>query len=234
MNRRGMLALLMCLTFGNAGADIVIDRTRLIYLASEREVSVTLTNFSDSPRLVQAWIDAGDAQVLPEYSDVPFTLVPPIMRIDAGKGQALRIALQPVQGMATETVYWLNVLSIRPTPDVQASNTLQWAFRTRIKLFLRTRPPSDSEQSALRWRVSSAAPAHLHVHNPSAYHVTVSRLLLIVEGVEYLGVAPPMIAPHAKLTVTFDGAPDKPWGSATVRFSTLDDHGITRDHEQRL
>lgn len=234
MSRLGVPGLLMCLAAGNAVAEIVIDRTRLIYLASEREVSVTLTNFADSPRLVQAWIDAGDAQVQPEYSDVPFSLVPPILRIEPGKGQALRIILQPPLEMATETVYWLNVLSIRPNPEAQASNTLQWAFRTRIKLFLRTRQPSDSDQPVLRWRLTRTAPALLEVHNPSAYHVTVSRILVIVDGTEHRSDAPPMVAPNSGLTLPLDGALINPWGRATLHFSTLDDHGITHHHEQRL
>ena len=95
MNRLGVWGLLTCLVAHSAGADIVLDRTRLIYLASERDMSITLSNLADSPRLVQAWIDAGDAQVPPEYSDVPFTVTPPIVRIDPGKGHALRIAVQP-------------------------------------------------------------------------------------------------------------------------------------------
>lgn len=54
MNRLAVLGLLACLVTRSAGADIVLDRTRLIYLASERDVSITLTNLANSPRLVQA------------------------------------------------------------------------------------------------------------------------------------------------------------------------------------
>lgn len=231
MNRLGVLGLLVCLVARSAGADIVLDRTRLIYLASERDVSITLTNQADSPRLVQAWIDAGDAQVLPEDSDVPFTVTPPILRIDPGKGHALRIAVQPPQALATETLYWLNVLSIRPSPAEQTGNTLQWAFRTRIKVFLRSVQRPDGDQPSLRWRVKAA---RLEVHNPSAYHVTLSRVTLRVDGREYRSDTPPMIAPYATLTVPLNDSRMTPTGQATVGFSLLDDHGITRDYEQQL
>ena len=230
MSRLGVLALLTCLVARSAGADIVLDRTRLIYLASEREVSITLTNLADSPRLVQAWIDAGDAQVPAEYSDVPFTVTPPILRIDPGKGHVLRIAAQAPPALATETVYWLNVLSIRPTPAAQTGNTLQWAFRTRIKVFLRTVQRPDGDQPTLRWRLNTS---RLEVHNPSAYHVTLSRVTLNVDGRVYRSDTPPMIAPYATLTVPLNHE-FTPTGRATVGFSLLDDHGMTRDYEQRL
>lgn len=230
MNRLAVLGLLACLVTRSAGADIVLDRTRLIYLASERDVSITLTNLANSPRLVQAWIDAGDAQVPPEYSDVPFTVTPPILRIEPGKGHALRIAVQPAHASATETVYWLNVLSIRPSPAEQAGNALQWAFRTRIKVFLRAAQRPDGDQPGLRWRLNAS---RLEVHNPSAYHVTLSRVTLRVDGREYRSDTPPMVAPYATLTVPLN-AGFTPSGPATVGFSLLDDHGITRDYEQRL
>lgn len=234
MSGLGRLGLLICLAVRSTAADIVIDRTRLIYLASEREVSVTLTNFADSPRLVQAWIDAGDEQVQPEYSDVPFTVTPPILRIEPAKGQALRIAWQPTQLMATESVYWLNVLSIRPTPPAETGNALQWAFRTRIKLFLRTLQPPDNQVPTLRWRLSSSRPALLEVHNPSAYHVTFSRVALTFNGHEYRSAAPPMIAPHTTLTVPLNGMLPARVEQARVRFSILDDHGVSHDYERPL
>jgi len=231
VSRLGVLGLLACLVAQGAGADIVLDRTRLIYLASERDVSITLTNRADSPRLVQAWIDAGDAQLPPEESDVPFTVTPPIVRIDPGKGHALRIAVEPPPALATETVYWLNVLSIRPSPAAQTGNALQWAFRTRIKVFLRTAQRPDGDQPSLRWRLTTS---RLEVHNPSAYHVTLSRVALSVDGREYRSDTPPMVAPYATQAVPLNAALNTPTGQATVRFSLLDDHGITRDYEQRL
>lgn len=234
MNRLGLLGLLIYLTGRVAAAEILLDRTRLIYLSSERDVSVTLTNSADSPRLVQAWIDAGDAQVLPEYSDVPFTVTPPILRVDPGKGQVLRITLISAPVLPTESVYWLNVLSIRPTPAAEAGNVLQWAFRTRIKVFLRTAQRPEHDEPGLRWQLSTTVPALLEVHNPSAYHVTLSRVTLIDRGREYRSDAPPMIGPDTTLAVPLNDVLITPLGQATLRFSILDDHGITQDYEERL
>lgn len=231
MNRLAAAGAWLCLAIGTAYADIVIDRTRIIYLATEREVSVTLNNRADSPRLVQAWIDAGNPQVAPEYSDVPFTLTPPIFRIEPGRGQALRIVSQPTGKLATEAVFWLNVLSIRPSPDTAQGNTLQWAFRTRIKLFLR---PTHCPEPALQWRLISTAPALLQVYNPSRCHVTLSRVVLSSAGHEYRNDDPPMVAPTTTQRVTLSDPQIPLNGAATLRFSLLDDYGIANEHEQPL
>lgn len=219
------------------GAEIVIDRTRIIYPAIAGQVTVNLTNEADSPRLVQVWIDAGDALVRPEDSDVPFTVTPPILRMDAGQGQALRVAYHPDQAQPgthdREQVYWLNVLGIRPVTD--APHTLQFAFRSRIKLFLR-QPllPGRAEEAAqgLRWRLIKDLT--LQVRNPSAYHVSLSSVVLSVDKAQYRSDDPPMVAPGAIAIVPLHGASGSEADGRRVQFTTLDDQGNTRSHEAPL
>ncbi|WP_081372153.1 fimbrial biogenesis chaperone [Pseudomonas fluorescens] len=238
-------ALLKCL-FGLAltaymamlQAEIVIDRTRLVYPATAQGVTLNLRNEADSPRLVQVWIDEGDPQTAPELSDVPFTVTPPILRMDPGKARSLRVIYHPVPRKAMaepqEGVYWLNVLGIRPTDA--ASHQLQLAFRTRIKLFLRPSGlPGKVEDSvtALQWQLADDRPV-LRVRNSSAFHVTLSSVVLSLEGVEYRHENPPMLAPRSTAELIM---PDwvVPWrGTPTLRFTTLDDYGATRERTLRI
>lgn len=225
-----------------ASSDVVLDRTRIIYPMGTREVSVQLTNEADSPRLVQAWIDTGDAQLPPEYSDVPFTLTPPIKRIDPGKGAPLRIVYQPSEAPVPvadqEALYWLNVLSVRPTAtDATGGNTLQWAIRTRIKLFLRPVALANGAADAasgLTWRLVGGQRTVVQVRNPSAFHVTLASVVLVVEGVEYPHHNPPMVAPRSATQLSFDAPLKAPSGAASLRFSTVDDSGALRHHRQPL
>lgn len=214
----------------SAHGEIVLDRTRLIYPAAVGQVTLNLSNEADNPRLVQVWIDAGDPLVRPEYSDVPFTVTPPILRMDAGQAQALRVAYdgEPAQG-GVEQVYWLNVLGIPPQTD--ASHSVQFALRSRIKLFLRPPLlPGRAEEAAegLEWRLPKAGT--LHVHNASAYHVSLTSIVLGSEGRQYRNDDPPMLAPRSSAIVTLHGAPGQASGVALVHFTTLDDHGNTRTH----
>lgn len=231
-----VLALAGCVA--TVQAEIVIDRTRLIYPATARGVTLNLRNEADSPRLVRVWIDEGDPQAAPELSDVPFTVTPPILRMDAGKAHALRVIYHPVprHTMADlqEAVYWLNVLGIRPTDA--ASHQLQLAFRTRIKLFLRPNPlPGRVEDSvaALQWQLSDDRPV-LRVRNPSAFHVTLSSVVLSLDGVEYHHENPPMLAPRSTVELMMTRWV-VPWrGTPTLRFTTLDDYGATHERTLRI
>lgn len=241
MKRRLLWGWVAALLVGSARGEIVIDSTRMIFPMERREVTLKLKNEAPDPRLVQVWIDEGDPQVQAEYSDVPFTISPPILRMEAGKSAALRVAYQAAQGLGVptdkESVYWLNVLGIRPKPaqaDEQASS-LQFAFRTRIKLFLRPVDLLGQARDApaqLQWRRGEGTV--VQVHNPGSYHVTLSSVVVSLGGVEYRNEDPPMIAPGASATLPLDGLPDTWPPNVKLRFSTLDDYGNTQQHEATL
>ncbi len=74
-----------------AHASIVVGGTRVIYNADASEVTLKLTNQGETPALAQTWIDNGDAKAAPSTIATPFTLTPPVSRIDPGKAQTLRI-----------------------------------------------------------------------------------------------------------------------------------------------
>lgn len=225
-----------------AVAEVVIDRTRVIYPMQEREVTVNLTNAADSPRLVQVWIDEGAAGQSPELSDVPFTVTPPILRMDAGKGQALRVMLSRVQAQELapdkESLFWLNVLGVKPVPSaMQGQSTLQFAWRSRIKLFVRPvnlpGEPDDAPQT-LQWQVLDGAAPALQVSNPGPYHVTLTQVSLMLNGREHRADNPPMVTPGAQMIVPLSVVQTPGRGGAQAVFSTLDDWGNAQSHPMQL
>ncbi|MGH8081078.1 MAG: fimbrial biogenesis chaperone, partial [Lysobacter sp.] len=144
-----MFATVCCGLSMPAQAGVTIAGTRVIYPAQQREVAVKLNNPGAQPALVQVWVDDGDPKQSPDTSKAPFLVSPPVVRIEAGKGQTLRLVYGPTSsGTAApagrESVYWLNVLEVPPSVNPAAANPsevdqnhLQVAFRTRIKVFLR-------------------------------------------------------------------------------------------------
>ena len=107
--------------------------------ADQKEITVKLNNNGTLPALVQSWIDTGSVESTPTSSKAPFLLSPPVARIDPTKGQSLRVLFTGAPlAQDKESVFWLNVLEIPPKPEAGADlNTLQMAFRSRIKLFYR-------------------------------------------------------------------------------------------------
>jgi len=215
-----------------ASAAVTLQGTRIINDAGKgRDVTVSANNVGTQPALVQVWIDAGDGHARPEDVRTPFRLTPAEPRLlQPHQGQAYRITYAPRPGgdvlpSDRESVFYFNLLDIPPKPtDAGTRNLLQFAVRTRVKLFHRPAGLSGQPRDAaglLQWRAHGGA---LQVHNPSAYHVTLSSVTLPDGN----AVEVDMIAPGAQAEFLL------PTGSAlpaAVKFQWLDDHGTARDAE---
>lgn len=220
-----------------AQAEVTIAGTRVIYPAQQREVAVKLNNVGARPALVQVWVDDGDPKQSPDASKAPFLVSPPVVRIEPGKGQALRLVYGPTATGAAaaqerESVYWLNVLEIPPSVDPAEldQNHLQVAFRTRIKVFLRPQGlPGDPEAAAraLRWRVVRAGEAGwaLECSNPGAFHVSFGRVAVSLGGREYRFDNAGMLAPGASMRLDLAQLPAAPAAGAAVAYSIINDYG---------
>ncbi|STZ23008.1 Chaperone protein fimC precursor [Morganella morganii] len=130
-----LIILLLCIQVGYAG--VVINTTRVIFPGNQENTEIQLTNSGDMPSLVQSWVDEGDINSSPETSSAPFMVVPPVTRIAGSGGQQLKIrVLKNNLPRDRESVFYLNVVDI-PAKTATTGNTLQFALRTRIKLFYR-------------------------------------------------------------------------------------------------
>ncbi|MBS9443537.1 fimbrial biogenesis chaperone [Photorhabdus heterorhabditis] len=172
------LATLLTVTALPSYANIVINTTRVIYPASNKEVSVQLLNAGDQPSLVQSWIDDGDPNSTPETAKVPFLLTPPVVKVDGNNGQQLRIKytnsnLPPDR----ESLFYLNVLDIPPVAEnIADKNVMQIAIRTRIKFFYRPEKLSISPKQIEQHIVLKRDGSKLKLDNSSPYFLNVVGL----------------------------------------------------------
>ncbi|MHB9834949.1 fimbria/pilus periplasmic chaperone [Paraburkholderia terrae] len=191
-----------------AHASVTIGGTRVVYPLDQREVSVKLTNDSSNPSLVQVWLDSGDANAKPDESKAPFVITPPIFRMNPGRSQTLRVIYSgDALPQDRESVYWLNVLDIPPKAAPKSDvNTLQLAYRTRIKLFARPPKLPGTPEDAPRqidWKVVPAEEGTgqaLALSNPTAYHVSLSKITVTANGHRYENDTGGMVVPHGKQT----------------------------------
>ena len=227
------LCFATCVAFSSSAiADIVISGTRVIYKSDQKSVSVRLENKGNNPLLVQSWLDTGDDNAEPGSITVPFTATPPVSRIDAKRGQTIKLmyTASSVLPKDRESVFWFNVLEVPPKPDAATTTNqslLQLAFRTRIKLFYRPEGlkgnPSDAPL-ALKWSWATAGgQTALRVANPTPYYVSFSSGDLETSGKRYpLDVK--MIAPFSNDVIKVNGMSGKS-SSAKVHFYAINDFG---------
>ncbi|HCF1748753.1 TPA: molecular chaperone [Pseudomonas aeruginosa] len=220
------------LAAAKVSAGVVITGTRLIYPADQKEITVRLDNAGVQPALVQSWLDTGNIESTPAQSKAPFLILPPVARIDPGKGQTLRVMFTDAAiAQDRESVFWLNVLDIPPSPQGGDDlNTLQMAFRSRIKLFYRPEKLVGTASEAIeqvKWRVVPARTdqrLELQAYNPSAFHVTLIELEL-VDGSRRERSEDVMISPGETRTFPLSVFKDRPGADAYVQFNAINDYG---------
>lgn len=231
-----LLMLDAVLLSGIAQAGVVISGTRVIYAAQEREVTVKLDNEGTVPALVQVWLDTGNPNAMPDETPVPFTLSPPLFRLDPKKGQSLRlIYTQEPLPQDKESLYWLNVLEVPPrataTPD--DPNSLQLAFRSRIKLFFRPTGLKGDPRDAPAQVTWSIVPGkngnELKAENPGAYHITFSAIDVVVGGVTYHDDKGGMVDPQSSMSFALHGLPASSAAPLKVVYHYIDDYGAALD-----
>lgn len=216
-------AFLMAASVPAGFASIQISTTRVIYHASEKNVSVQITNPGKYPVLLQSWTDDGHQETHPDTMRTPFILTPPLTRVNADAGQTLRLSYTGTPLPAErESVYWLNVLEIPPVGE-KNTNQIQVAFRSRIKLFYRPTGLNDKGAQAaisqLRWRVQGNK---ISLSNPTPYYVSAVAINLTGRG-KKTSIPADMLAPNGSADFVLPAAmsPDD------VTVDAINDYGAS-------
>lgn len=222
------IIMLMCIPAGYAG--VMINTTRVIFPGNQDNTVIQLTNSGEIPSLVQSWADEGDINSSPETTGAPFMVVPPVTRLAGGGGQQLKIRITDNSlPHDRESVFYLNVVDI-PAKTAATGNTLQFALRTRIKLFYRPDdlplPPDDvPEQISV-----SLSGETLILNNPSPYYFTLSAL---VSGGDNTPshISTVMLAPYSESRVAYTGNLS---AGGSVTLISIDDKGHSVRTEKTL
>jgi chaperone protein EcpD len=236
-----LLASVALLTCSEVSAGLVITGTRLVYPSIQKEITVKLNNNGSQPALMQSWVDTGDVDSSPSSSKAPFVLSPPLARIDPGKGQSLRLIFTGVALPQTrESVFWLNVLEIPPKPQLDTElNTLQMAFRSRIKIFYRPvgLPGSAAEAiNQVQWKIVSASSGKglaLQAFNPSPFYVSLVELDVVMGAHRERGENG-MVGPGETRQYAVPGLKTHPGADAQIEFKAINDYGALIPSRQTL
>jgi chaperone protein EcpD len=225
-------------------AGVFLNSTRVIYPAQESEITVSVNNDEkESPLLINAWIDDGREQDAPSQLDVPFLLTPPVFRLEPNKTQALRISYLKNKPLPSdkESVFWLNVLEVPPKPKAvngKAPNTMQLAFRTRVKLFFRPQglPGTAAEAPKnLRWKlVTEGGGPMLQADNPTPFYVSFESVSLKIGGKDIKSDHPQMVAPGGTQRFPLNNLHVTSDVQAQVHFASIGDYGQSTSHIAEL
>lgn len=215
-------------------ANVIINGTRVVYKSDKKEVTVSLFSENDLPTLVQTWIDDGNSKIADQkiqMKNIPFTIIPPMFRMEPQQGQTLRIIYTGAPlPKDRETVYWINIFEIPPMMEDNQENNLQIAYRSRIKLFFRPieigTKTTDELAKLLSFKlINDNNKIKLQIDNSSGQYISFSTLTFTSSNKTYevpvtdLG----MIAPLSNKTYDIGNGLTK--NNLNVTYEIINDQG---------
>ncbi|EGR0591354.1 fimbrial protein [Vibrio cholerae] len=218
--------MLLALLAGQSQAAVSLDRTRVIYPGEAKSMSLTIRNNNKTmPYLAQAWLEDEEGNKVNQ----PFTLLPPVQRLEPGMESLVKIQTLPSVAQLPqdkESLFYFSLREVPPRSD--KPNTLQLALQTRIKFFYRPaslliEPGSNKAPWQEKLTLQQSAGKY-QLNNPTPYYVTIVAAAPSVksEGIE--GFEAVMIAPNssAELNVATGKL------GANPTFTYVDDFGGRR------
>lgn len=168
------LALLFSLTIVSAYSNgIGLNATRLIYIDGEESTSISARNKTEINYLTKFTISRTPEGV----GEAPFTLSPPLIKVDAGKSQDIRIyALPNSLPKDRESVFYFSGRMIPATNGPLESTALNIGFNNVIKLFYRPNNLTMLPTDAYSQLVIKATPTGVMVENNSPYFISLNEL----------------------------------------------------------
>lgn len=106
--KKSILTMLLVITAAfPACGSVVISGTRVIYPATEREVTVKMENKGSSPVLIQSWVDNGDQNSTPDTAKAPFLLTPRLTVLMPEKDRRCVFVLQAKRYRRIKSLFFI-------------------------------------------------------------------------------------------------------------------------------
>lgn len=231
-----IFVLFLCAFVHSVQAGVVIGGTRIIYPEKQSEVQVSLRNKDKDERyLVQSWVSNVDD------TKAPFVITPPIYKLEENRKTLLHV-IYTGDGKSLpqdrESIFIMNVKSVSAIPpELKNKNTLQFAVKTKIKLFWRPEKLSGSAaETAWQKLQFRRQGTQLIAKNPTPFYISFGKLT--VGGKD---VSPPndktippaltmMVAPFSEHYFQLSSE-----SGGEVSWTAINDFGAeTKSHKQSL
>lgn len=205
----------------SAHSAVTLDRTRIIFPASEKSINVSISN--DNPEeayLAQSWIEDIEGNKLTKGA---ILATPPLQRIEPTSHSLVRLSTTPELSKLPqdrESVFYFNLREVPPKSN--DGNTLQIALQSRVKLFYR--PKSILSESETKWahkvtltkiangyRLNNTTPFNLTVigfgGNKNQAEKNAFNVIMVPPKSHYDIISPTLSKPYMTYINDFGGKP---------------------------
>lgn len=190
----------------SAQAAIALDRTRVVFDGDVKSVSLNISNQNKQlPYLAQGWMEDPNGTKIQS----PFTVLPPVQRIEPGKPSQVKIQALPVVNTLPqdkESLFYFNLREIPPKSS--KPNTLQIALQTRIKMFYRPKGLAiDPNAAPPQDKITLTKQGDNYVvNNPTPYYVTFVDASRQKDTTGAKDFEPMMVSPKSSMPLTVNAS----------------------------
>ena len=212
--------ILLFLIIDISHAGVIIGGTRVIYNEGIKDATINLNNPDGIPYLVQSWVDTSESK--PQEI---FSITPPLFKLNGESNNTLRIFLTDnTLSNNKESLFWLNIKTI---PAVKhKENSLQLAFRTKMKLIYRPTKLKEANFNELQKKIIwSKSGSQLTVKNPTPYYINFQQVIFNDEQVNDVSY----VAPFSSNSFTVNSSPNH----GIVQWELINDFGATTERTQK-
>ncbi|EKT60973.1 molecular chaperone [Providencia sneebia] len=199
------IILLFCLTFVSsftyASGGISFSYTRIIFDEDKGAASLIIRNHGDGVYLINSGI-AGDQEL---KSNAPFTVIPPIFRLDANSNNTIRIIKSKSEStlpIDRESIFYFHSTAIPGSSTKESDNNIEdtgaqlsIAMRTILKVIYRPARLKGKVEDTYGLLTFKNDNGFLKINNPTPYYQTLA--LLNIDGVpvdlnQYISMVDPV------------------------------------------
>lgn len=223
---KALLALLLLAGITPAPfAAVNVDRTRIVFAANDVVQSLTLTNDSVTPMLLQVWTDAGETASSPDSSRTPLVVLPPVFKMQPDELRTLRVMLSSRRSLPGIGKAFSGLIFTR-SPEQNATDSvtrkLVLPLRLRLKVFIRPhglKAPTSNDERKLRFSIASQG---ITITNPTPWYM--STAVMPIKGISIGNI---MLAPYEQRDVALSNMPAV---GSTVDYAVINDSGNWRTY----
>lgn len=157
-------------------ASVDLGGRRIIKKKNKSEVQIALKNKDPHTRyLVQSWVS------YPNDAKAPFIITPPVYKLQENRQTLLHIIFTGDKKNLPadrESLFLANVKSVSAlSPDLKDKNTLQFAMKTRLKLFWRPADLKETDALQAYEKITFRRQGNkLIAKNPTPFYVSFGEL----------------------------------------------------------
>lgn len=179
-------------------AGFGLETTRVIYNEADKSQAVVAFNTDDKGSyLTQSWIEDQN-----DKASSDFVVMSPLLKIRPAQKNSIQIVKNATFNPAQESLYWLNVKFIAPSPK-DAENVLKYSMTHKIKVIYRpaalAKVVLDNEVQKMTWQLQNG---QFCLNNPTPYYIHIAKLEIDGHKIE----APSYVAPNGQFKTQFNAS----------------------------